>query len=426
MKLIPSARYLTIFLLVAAFGEVFPILAPAQPIPLERCGSEAYRLLQIQSNSDYLKKKIQIDRFTDQFMDLLVLENRSVITIPVVVHVVWNKPVENISDLQIQTQLDALNTDFRRLNEDIDNVPDEFRQFIADAEVEFCLATLDPSGRGTTGITRTQTPIECIGSQLGEGNKNILHYASLGGVDSWDPTQYLNIWVASTCGILGRSSFPAQAGEPEDGIVVDPAYFGTTCLVEPPYHRGRTATHEIGHYFNLEHPWGSIQGECMEEDKVEDTPIQDKAYSGCPAYPQESCGTSDMFMNFMNFVDDDCMHFFTEGQKARMMATLMGPRASLLESVGCAVPQEIPRVLVDRAVKLFPNPTNGCINISVSLDSEIPIQIIIYDASGRLVYQIERVGRDIRSLDLSFLPKGIYFLELVAEQRRVERKVVIY
>ena len=144
--------------------------------------------------------------------------NGSIITIPVVVHVIYNNSSENISDAQIQSQIDVLNEDFRRTNSDANNTWSQ----AADTEIEFCLSTVDPNGNATTGITRKSSNTSSWGT-----NDN-MKKSSQGGVDPWNSAEYLNMWVCNIGGgILGYAQFPGGSAA-TDGVVVGPQYFGRT------------------------------------------------------------------------------------------------------------------------------------------------------------------------------------------------------
>ena len=234
-------------------------------------------------------------------------------------------------DEQIISQIDVLNQDYQALNAEIPSIPAVFQPLIADIELEFCLAAVDPDGNQTTGITRKFT-----NNPVGIGGITAIHYSVLGGQDAWDTERYLNIWVAKFAGgIGGISSFPGIGPPEEDGVEVNYLQFGNI-NVDPPYHLGRTLTHEIGHYFNLEHPWGPSITDCCEDDFVADTPESCETYIGqCPTHPAVSCSIPDIFMDFMFYSDDDCMGMFTNGQKMRMLATLNTLRQGLLENDVC-------------------------------------------------------------------------------------------
>lgn len=264
-------------------------------------------------------------------------QNRVVVTIPVVVNVVWNTTAENVSDAQIQSQLDVLNADFRRLNADASNTPAAFQGISVDCEVNFCLATQDPTGAATTGIRRRQTTVTAFGTN------DAVKYTAQGGLDIWDRSKYLNIWVCDISGgILGYAQFPGGPAA-TDGVVIDYQYFGTTGTATAPFNLGRTATHEVGHWLNLYHIWGDDNTSCTGSDQVADTPNQADENYGCPVFPQVSCSNGpngDMFMNYMDYTDDACMNAFTAGQKSRAQALFVsgGARASLLTSPGCQPP----------------------------------------------------------------------------------------
>ncbi|MEM9929540.1 MAG: M43 family zinc metalloprotease, partial [Bacteroidota bacterium] len=253
---------------------------------------------------------------------------KAITTIPVVVHIVYNNATENISLAQIQSQLDVLNADFRRLNSDADNVWPQ----AADSEIEFCLATVDPNGNPTDGIIRRATSVTSFGTSSAG---NPVKFNSSGGSDAWPAADYMNMWVCDLAGgLLGYAQFPGGPAA-TDGIVVDYAYFGTIGTATAPFNLGRTATHEVGHYLNLRHIWGD--GGCGASDFVSDTPDSDGSNVGC-ALGSVSCGTTDMVQNYMDYSDDACMNLFTQGQKARMQAALASARSSLGNSNGCGTP----------------------------------------------------------------------------------------
>lgn len=287
------------------------------------CGAMEYLNLQIQENPQRQQMLDQIEQHTQHF--LRNPDNqRAVVTIPVVFHVVYNNSTENISDAQINSQLQVLNDDFRRLNSDADGTWSQ----AADAEINFCLATVDPNGNATNGITRTST------TQTSFGTNDQVKFNSSGGKDAWPASDYLNIWICDISGgILGYAQFPGGSAA-TDGVVNDYQYFGTTGTATAPFDLGRTLTHEVGHYLNLRHIWGD--GGCSVDDFVSDTPTSDAPNYGCTP-THVSCGSTDMVQNYMDYSDDACMNLFTLGQKSRMQALFGtgGFRASLLSSNGC-------------------------------------------------------------------------------------------
>jgi hypothetical protein len=307
-----------------------------------RCGTmdEHRRLLRL--DPEYRWRRRQIERDVQEWIGLFGEEGArsGLIRIPVVVHVIWHTDAENVSDAQIDSQLAVLNADFRRLNADAGSTPSAFAGVAADARLEFALAVRGPNCQPTTGITRTKTSTTgWTRSQTG------MLSAAGGGHDPWDQTKYLNIWVCNyTDGLLGKGSFP---GMPNQGVRCHYRAFGTIGSLIPEYNRGRTLTHEIGHYLNLNHIWGDDQTSadiCSGSDNVSDTPNQGVMHFGTPSFPQISCGNGpdgDMFMNYMDYTDDVAMNLFTVQQSVRMDATLHTVRASLLASDGLVPPSGV-------------------------------------------------------------------------------------
>jgi hypothetical protein len=260
-----------------------------------------------------------------------------VVKIPVVVHVVFASAIENISDAQVQSQIDVLNQDYRMKNADIGKIPAPFKALAADARIAFALATRDPNGSPTTGITRTQTT-----KQQFDSHQNDIKFTATGGHNAWPRDKYLNLWTAKSINdpqvgaLLGYAQFPGGAAA-TDGVVISSDGFGTIGTVQTPFNLGRTATHEVGHWLNLLHIWGDDNGACTGSDNVPDTPNQADHNFNKPNFPHVTCNNGpngDMFMNYMDYVDDDTMFMFTTGQVARIRAALNGPRASLLTSDG--------------------------------------------------------------------------------------------
>ncbi len=202
-------------------------------------------------------------------------------------------------------------------------------------------------GNPSIGITRTQTSV--VTFYLGDS----IFYTALGGHDIWDRDKYLNIWICNLSFVLGFSQFPG--GDPAtDGNVIHYNAFGTIGTASP-WAKGRTATHEIGHWFNLRHIWGDAY---CGNDFVDDTPTQQAANGGCPSFPQVSCGNGpngDMFTNYMDYTLDDCKNIYTIGQSNRMNACLNGTRSTLLTSNGGIPVSGIP-IAHFRSDKITVNP----------------------------------------------------------------------
>ena len=263
------------------------------------------------------------------------------VIIPVVVHVLYSTTAENISDAQIQSQIDVLNEDFRKLNTDANKVPAAFAGLAADAGIQFVLAKRTPAGTATNGIERKSSTITTWGTA------DKIKKVSTGGLDAWNAGQYLNLWVGTIGGgILGYAQFPGGAAA-TDGVVISPVYFGRTGSVTAPFNLGRTGSHEVGHWLNLNHIWGDDGTACTGTDNVADTPNQADENYGKPTFPQVSCSNGpngDMFMNYMDYTDDAGMYMFSTGQSSRMNALFGagGARASLLTSQGGVAPGGTP------------------------------------------------------------------------------------
>jgi hypothetical protein len=301
----------------------------AQEILRRTCAYDSIKKSLMANDPEFAKIREQIEKDYQNYLLNEDKTERATFTIPIVVHVVYRTNQENISDAQIQSQIDVLNEDFRRLNSDASNTPAVFQGVAADADIEFCLASRDPDGNPTNGITRTQT------TEISFGLNHAMKSNNTGGKSPWPRTSYLNIWVCNLgSGLLGYATPPGSPAS-IDGVVIRYQSFGRIGAALAPFNRGRTATHEVGHWLSLLHIWGDDDGACTGSDLVADTPNQADAYYLCPSYPQSSCGSEDMFMNYMDYVNDGCMNLFTVGQRARMQAVLNVQRLSLKNSLGC-------------------------------------------------------------------------------------------
>ncbi len=263
------------------------------------------------------------------------LENVN-ITIPVVVHVVYNLQKQYVSEEQVLSQIAVLNQDYSRTNSDTSQTPNVFKQVAGASDIRFKLAVQDPNGKPTNGITYTNTTV----SEFSDDDK--VKLTSSGGIDAWDPKSYLNLWVCNlTPGVLGYfpgDSVPHEAGTYNDGVVVSYRAFGTIgSQLSSTYNLGRTSTHEIGHWLGLYHPWGTPWGSLCSSDYINDTPQQKDGSRGCPVFPyiDSDCFNAPNGRNYSNFMDytsDRCMNMFTKGQVQRMMAILNLSRNSILTS----------------------------------------------------------------------------------------------
>ena len=294
---------------------------------------------------DYLQQQIAQDPTREAVLQMIdqhaawfanTGQAKVIINIPVVFHVVYANSTQNISDAKIQAQVAQLNADYARLNSDAGNTPAAFAALGANTSIQFCLAQRDPSGNATTGIVRRSTTTASFSD-----NDNVKFTAN-GGDNAWPAGSYLNIWSANLSGgLLGYAQFPGGSAS-TDGVVC--LYSSIGSITNPgtasPYNLGRTATHEVGHWLNLRHIWGDAN---CGNDLVSDTPTQQADNGGCPSFPHVTCSNGpngDMFMNYMDYTNDNCMNIFTQGQSTRMNALFGtgGSRVSLLSSLGCVPP----------------------------------------------------------------------------------------
>lgn len=391
---------------------------------------------------------------------------RPLITIPVVVHVMHKgEPVgvgTNISEAQILSQIDALNQDFRRQNNNILFSPPAFRGSSADPLIQFCLALRKPDGTPTNGIMRYPEPsqqyfdnINIPGLGALPSNLHCLNLITLKWFQSetiWNRDNYLNIWVSDLlkqlppdidpggqgCEInwdmYGLAQFPGltqSPGLPEpsltDGIWVTTSAFGTIGNLQVNYNFGRTASHEVGHWFNLKHIWGD-EPFCNQDDLVIDTPLQALPSYECLSFPTyDICTPSPlypgiMFMNHMDYSFDNCRSIFTYGQAARMDSALFNQRVSLISSDGCQ-PSTLSsnNNIYENEIIVFPNPFKNQLNI----DAFQPIEKIeIFNILGQLVKSFEISKINSTTIDLNELTKGNYIAKIYFEINQTTIKLI--
>jgi hypothetical protein len=317
----------------------------------ERCGTTEYEKSrnknQQKESTDQFEKWMSSKLSRRSKIPFSVQATQTTYSIPVVVHIIHNgEPIGtglNLSEAQINSQLKVLNDDFNRLNADQTNTPALFLPVAASFSVQFILAKQDPDGLPTNGIVRIR------------GSKSSWSSAENFAIKSqsyWPAEQYLNIWVIALTDFLGYAQFPVSnlAGlenssneRVTDGIVVNYREFGSSADgnfdLAPRYNKGRTLTHEMGHFFGLRHIWGDETG-CTGNDFVADTPTQSNSTSNCPVHPQPDCAATKMFQNFLDYTDDACMNLFTQGQVDRMLTIIQNSprRKELTTSIGLQPP----------------------------------------------------------------------------------------
>jgi hypothetical protein len=322
-----------------------------EPPTQRACATDEVNERLLRTVAGYAEARSAIEDRTTRMLGIGAAVLRTGCTeIPVVVHVLHRTAAEDISDAQIHSQIDVLNQDYRATNPDKSSTPGVFAPLIGDARITFKLATTDPQGNPTTGITRHSTTNTSFTS-----NTDNAKHASTGGADAWPADKYLNVW---TCGnlrdnmnraLLGYAQFPGGPAA-TDGVVILHSAFGNTGTAAAPFNLGRTATHEIGHWLNLRHIWGDDGTGCSGSDFVADTPNAAGPNFGKPTFPSVTCGNGpngDLFMNYMDYTDDDAMFMFTAGQVDRMQAALDGPRSTMGTTGPCPGPKPIKEFVKD-------------------------------------------------------------------------------
>lgn len=392
----------------------------------KRCSSGEMYQQMLKDDPIFARNQAAIEAFTQQY----VLNQQQskvaapIFTIPVVVHVVYKTTVQNISDAQINTQVSVLNKDFQKLNSDVTKVPSVWTSLVADVQVNFCLATKNPTGGNTNGIVRKST------TKTSFTSNNDVKFDSRGGSNAWDTKKYLNIWVCNMGGsTLGYAQFPGGSAS-TDGVVIDFEAFGTSGTADFPFNLGRTTTHEVGHWLNLRHIWGDDGSGCNGSDQVGDTPNQGDENYGCKRFPIISCNNGpngDMFMNYMDYSDDRCMYMFTTGQKTRMHAVLNGSRNSITTSGKCGPvpPSLLSQQSSTSMLSIIPNPiVSGNATISFDLAAAASVQIVIADMFGNTKQSLQssymQGGKhQLVPGELARLQNGVYLLKLIADGQQI-------
>jgi gliding motility-associated-like protein len=333
-------------------------------------------------------------------------------TIPVVVHIIHDNGPENISDAAVQQGIQDLNDAFAQIS------PYNGTGSV-NVEIQFCLAKQDENGNFTTGINRVQSSLTNMTMETED--------LALKNLSRWDPTLYMNIWlvreinsISAGSGVAGYAYFASSHGNPEDGIVSEAYWFGSS------KNNSKIHIHEVGHYLNLYHTFNGACGNnncLLDGDQVCDTP-PDQSVSVTPCNGSvNSCQTDpddlssnnpfrnagglgdqdDMFRNYMDYGDQACQDVFTQGQKDRMIAAITGPRNSLLSSIGC-------NTLCTSNISIDFNPSSTTVIVGNSVN-------FTNSTTGALSYQWKINGIQFSSAvnsSYTFNTQGTYNITLVA------------
>lgn len=348
--------------------------------------------------------------------------SKSVITIPVVFHVVWNTPTQQVSQSLLAQTIDVLNKDFRRQNPDASSTgqfggyqnqnglwSSNYSNIAADCEIEFLMCGVTYDYTSLNQIDIAQNPYYL---------KNTFPY-----YQDYPPTNYLNVWVCNISGsMLGLAEFP---GSPQqyDGVTITYTSVG--------YNNSnyRVLTHEVGHWLGLRHIWGDCT--CCDDYVTDTAPQQadNATLANQPPFPnhpnQYPCATwtscpnynvwnglnypyVNMGDNFMDYSPSSCMNFFSIGQKQRMWSILNTYRSSLLINNACDVGVNQLETS-DNKIKVYPNPTSDKVIVT---DIKVGEPILITDLLGNKLIQTNALFGSTQ-IDVSHLPDGIYFLNNV-------------
>ncbi|MFH0866545.1 MAG: M43 family zinc metalloprotease [Bacteroidota bacterium] len=413
------------FMFVALVGRSQNTPFTEEGKQIKRCATTEYMEL-LKSEDPTLEAQLAA---TDEYINNWIAGHpdgsgeKTVITVPVVVHLIYYNTNQNLTDARVQEQIDVLNTDYAGLN--THSMESFATSLKANTELQFCLAQRTPAGALTTGIERRQTTV----SQFSYGS-NMKHY-STGGLDQWDPNKYMNIWVCNLgSSLCGFAEFPTYTLSSTFGVVIHYQFFGVTGASYP-YNLGGTTTHEIGHCFNLYHIWGDDGGSCSGTDACSDTPNQaSENYGNHSGVLTDACTTTSpgiMYMNFMDYSDDIDYANFTPTQKLRIQALFAagGYLDDLKTSNGCTPGTGINEMNEVTDINIYPNPSGGLFHLMFELNQADDITVTVSDLIGNIIVKEEMQQQSTFNIpiDLSEQSAGVYYVKIQTGSETVTQKL---
>jgi len=351
--------------------------------------------------------------------------NNVVVYIPIVFHIVGNATrLAQVTDADVLWQLNKLNEDFRGANADSTNASAFYpvRAYRNYCQIQFCLAERDPNNNPSNGITRTLSSLSnaTLCADINAGTYEPLKHTAQGGIDAWDPTRFLNVWVGEVgdC-MLGVAQFPGAGNANEFGVII--AYDGFSnnpAYVDPSFNMGRTLSHELGHCFSLNHNWGSDGGDCSSSDfsqlpgscllpaslagtaqSIGDTPNQGGPTSGCPSGTvPDGCSPSINYQNYMDYTNDACYSMFTKMQVDRMHYVLDNCLASLKTSNGCVPPVLTPN---NASISAINTPAAGFITCDPTVPLTVTLRNLGSNALTSVTITVKRGPTTIQTFNWS-------------------------
>lgn len=376
----------------------------------------------------------------------------SVVRIPIVFHVVLTtaqlNQLGNTAGIRARmiSQIQVLNEDFEKLNSDTSLIPAVFKPLAAKTGIQFGAAHRKPDGSSTEGFEIKIVTTTSYDINDGWGASTAKH-ATTDGLDAWDPTKYLNIWLLNITpnGILGFTSPPSfiNFGMPpnELGVVLNYGAFGKRNSITQFFisniDKGRTLTHELGHYFELEHIWGDDNGLCPgaggSDDGIADTPPQASENFGNPTFPNISCSNGpngDMFMNYMDYSNDASLHMFTTQQANRMKSNVAVGAESYSLTLHPELmewPTAVTEINNGSLFEIYPNPSSGKFQINISETKDLQ-RINVLNMIGQIIYSFAANNSQISNhydIDLTGMSKGVYMVQCTFAAGTVTKKIIL-